>query len=261
MSACNRPPELADAQLLAVLDGDASAETRAHLADCGACRERLTVLASQERELMAALRDSGCPTPETLVDWSDARLAPAEAEAVAAHVDGCIVCRAELDDLAAFQAEALEIQRRMDRKLAAFHRERNPLQHHPAHDGGPLAGLRRVLAAAQAPGPLPVGQRARGEAGPLARSYRTDAGDIIVSCVVRPAAEPERYRLSGRVHGLGVTRLQLEDANGMPLAALALDRHGGFQVPDLPAGALRLRFDGPGLVLELDPPLEIGPVA
>ena len=260
MNACARPPALDDAKLLSALDGEAETETLAHLSACRSCRQRLDVLAAQDRGLRAALDEVSCPPHATLADWSVAALAAPAAERVAAHVAACAVCRAELDDLAAFEAEALAIQAAMDRDLAAFRRAPEPREAEAPRAAGPLAGLRRVLASVQASGPLPASLRARGKAGPATRSYSADAGRIIVSCVIRSETEPERFRLSGRVHGIAVTRVRLDRPSGARLAEIELDAHGSFQVPDLPAGALCLRFEGPGLVLELDPPLEIGPV-
>ena len=46
---------------------------------------------------------------------------------------------------------------------------------------------------------------------------------------------------------------------GRPLAAASLDDRGAFQLRDLPAGRHWLRFEGSGLVLELDRPVDLRP--
>lgn len=143
---------------------------------------------------------------------------------------------------------------------------------------GPLSGLRRVLASFQAPQPLPAGLRARGGAGTRGQgagsvigskagsggaqhcSFSADEGRVIISCAIRSDDETGRYRLNGRVHGLSPSAVQLQDEAGGLLARAELDANGAFQLTDLGGGRRLLRFDGPGLVLELDRAIEIGPM-
>jgi hypothetical protein len=217
---------------------------------------------------------------------------------VAAHLPDCAVCRADLAELRAFQAEALDIAAQMDRDLAALRPDRSAQaaatgdaakrlaregmsrdesaaarEATTAASAGPLSGLRRVLAAFQPPRPLPATVRARGGGGAGSAassgarnsaaqhfSFSADDGQIIISCVIRPEDDPHRYRLGGRVHGLKPSAVQLLDEAGAVLSRAALDAHGAFQLSDLGGGRRRLRFDGPGLVLELDRAIEIGPV-
>lgn len=197
-----------------------------------------------------------CPSRETLAAWSDGDLPADRAAAVEAHTAGCAVCRADLAELAAFQSAALAAAAEMDRALAALRPDRREA---PASGeaGGPLAGLRRVLAVFRPPQAAPAAGRARGSGGAATCSYSADDGRVIVSCVVRPGAAPGGYRLSGRVHGLGLQQVAARDGAGRLLAEADLDAHGQFRLPELAGGPVWLRFAGSGQVLELDRPVDL----
>ncbi|HQZ71955.1 MAG TPA: hypothetical protein PK826_11595 [Anaerolineae bacterium] len=260
MTTCIHPPALVEPLLLRALDGDVDAATAAHLATCPHCRQALDQLAQEDRLLRQRLNADPCPPRATLAAWSDGELPDTVAAAVDAHATGCAVCRADLVELAAFRHAALDVAGAMDQALTALQPERRGMSSAsgPAHN--PLAGLRRVLAAFQAPQALPAALRSRGSTVAMTSSYSADEGRVIVSCVVRPGAMPGRYRLSGRVHGLDLRRIALRDATGLAVAEADLDDHGAFRLPELPGGPLLLRFDGPGLVLDLDRPVNLGPL-
>ena len=260
VTTCAQPPALEEALLLQALDGAADAATAAHLAACPHCRQALKGLAQEDRLLRGQLAGAPCPPRATLAAWSDGELPPAAAAAVDSHAAGCAVCRADLAELAAFRSEALNVAAEMDRALAALQPTRQRETASPSPAAGPLAGLRRLLAAFQPPQSLPAALRSRGGTVAVTSSFSADEGRVIVSCVVRPGTTSGRFRLSGRVHGVALTQVALRDAAGHLAAVADLDAHGAFQLPELPGGPCRLRFEGHGLVLELDRPVELGPV-
>lgn len=259
MTTCLHPPALDAALLLQALDGEADAATTAHLAGCPHCRRALDHLAAAERRLRRRLAGDPCLPRETLAAWADGDLPAAEAVAVAAHSADCAVCRADLAELNAFRAEALAVAEATDRALAALRPERRRAEQGDA-PAGPLSGLRRLLAAFQPAQALPAALRSRGSIAAVASSFSADEGRVLVSCVVRPGSLEGRFRLSGRVHGLDLARVEARDSAGQALAAVDLDVHGAFQLPELRGGPLWLRFAGRGLVLELDQPVDLGTV-
>lgn len=217
-------------------------------------------LSEDDRRLQRRLAGDPCPPRDTLAAWADGELPAAAAAALDAHAAGCAVCRADLAELAAFRVAALAVAGEMDQALAALRPDRAGRAADPP-TSGPLAGLRRVLAVFQSPQAMPAALRSRGTVAAVASSFSADEGRVIVSCVVRPDATSGRFRLNGRAHGLALARLDLRDDAGRSLATADLDDHGAFQLRDLPGGPLWLRFEGPGLVLELDRPLNVGPAA
>lgn len=260
MNPCVHPPALDEAQLLRALDGTTDDATAAHLADCPHCRQALEGLVQEDRRLRRRLAGNPCPPRDTLAAWADGELPAAAAAALDAHTAGCAVCRADLAELAAFRDEALAVAGEMDQAMAALRPDRGATAaSHPT--AGPLAGLRRVLAVFHAPEAMPAALRSRGTVAAVASSFSADEGRVVVSCVVRPDATSGRFRVNGRAYGLALARVDLRDEAGRSLATANLGDHGTFQVRDLPGGPLWLRFEGPGLVLELDRPLDLGPAA
>jgi anti-sigma factor RsiW len=255
---CIHPPALDEALLLQALDGAADGPTAAHLADCPHCREALEALAQADRRLRRGLSGDPCPPRDALAAWADGDLPAAAAAAIDTHAAACAVCRADLAELAAFRDAALAVAGEMDQAVAALRPDRGATAARPSTKG-PLAGLRRLLAVFQPPQAMPAALRSRGTVSAVASSFSADDGRVIVSCVVRPDAMPGRYRLNGRAHGLALDRVALRDEAGRPLAAASLDDRGAFQLRDLPAGRHWLRFEGSGLVLELDRPVDLRP--
>lgn len=260
MTPCLHPPALGEVQLLQALDGAADAATASHLAACPHCRQALARLAEDDRLLRSRLAGDPCPSRDSLAAFADGELPPETAAVVDAHAAECAVCRADLAELAAFRDAALAVAGEMDRAMASLRPVRGAIAAgDPAT--GPLNGLRRVLAVFQAPQAMPAALRSRGAVAAVASSFSADEGRVIISCVVRPDAIAGRFRLNGRAHGLALARVALRDEAGRSLATADLDDHGAFQMRDLPGGPHWLRFEGPGLVLELDRPVDLGPAA
>lgn len=263
--SCHRPPPPADDLLLAYLDGVADEALASHLAECPPCHARLRALRLAERALRGGGGDPSCPPRSALAAYAEAELPPDQTGRIGAHLEGCPVCRADLAELAGFTVQALAIAADLDRARAALRPRVGGEGRARAPDskplGGslasPLAGLRRVLAAFQPLPPLAAGARERGGAADASRSFSAVAGEVIVTGTLRPQPEREGFRLSGRVHGLRPAWVSLRGAGGHSLARAELDQHGAFSLTDLPPGDAWLRFEGPGMVLELDGPVRI----
>lgn len=102
---CVSPPELTDQQLLAYLDGESHHEVKAHLEQCGYCREKARQLARLQARLRARLHRLTCPLPMELGEYHLRLLAPAQATAVAQHLRECPHCTREFAQLKGYLSE------------------------------------------------------------------------------------------------------------------------------------------------------------
>ena len=106
------PPELADRDLLAYLDGEADPQVAEHLERCPHCRRRAARLARQQDHLTAQLYRLACPPPQELGEYHLGLLSADQAVAVAHHLAECPHCgreMAQLQDYLADLAPALEL--------------------------------------------------------------------------------------------------------------------------------------------------------
>jgi len=131
-----------DDQIVAFLDGEASAETLARIAADEGFRATAARYARTQQALQGRLYRFDCPAPQELGDYEAGLLLPAARTAIAAHITGCPLCLAEVRTLRAFLADepapaAPGLRTRVRRVVAA-------LLPAPA----PLAGLRGTDASA-----------------------------------------------------------------------------------------------------------------
>ena len=99
---CVSPPELADRDLLAYIDGEAEDRVLAHLEGCPHCRERARRLARLQDRLTARLYRFDCPSPGELGEYHLGTLSGDQAAALAQHLDGCPRCAGEVAQLGGF---------------------------------------------------------------------------------------------------------------------------------------------------------------
>ncbi len=102
--ACRLPEPLRDEQLLAYLDGELIPDVAHHLADCPACRARLTALRQSEQKLMTAFYRRDCPPALTLGEYKFDLLPASEHAAIAQHLVHCPHCTLEVAQLQDFLA-------------------------------------------------------------------------------------------------------------------------------------------------------------
>jgi len=91
-------------QLMACVDGDASAEAVAGIYDCAECSATVTEFTQLQVGLRQMLARFDCPSPHGLGEYALDLVSPAERTAVAAHVLECDDCTIELKGLRAYLA-------------------------------------------------------------------------------------------------------------------------------------------------------------
>lgn len=99
---CSSPPPLSEDQLSALIDGDADAETLAHIANCPSCAARLEAARHFEARLTHDLFRADCPPPEKIGEYYLEMLPDAERLKIAAHLQKCVHCQAEMAILTGF---------------------------------------------------------------------------------------------------------------------------------------------------------------
>jgi hypothetical protein len=244
--ACISPPELADMDLLAYLEGEADDRVAAHLERCPHCRKRAQALAQLQGDLMVRLHRFECPAPAELGEYHLGLLPRDQAIAVTRHLAECPRCAAEVAQLGNYLAE-LESDLKLSRLERAGEHVRLLLAHLVSGGEGPG----RAGQAGLAPGYAAL----RGEESePL--FYQAD--EIQVALEVHPDADqPERWSILGLVMGVGTPR-ELEVhvwRAGQRVATMRVEDTGNFFIPNLTAGRYDLILDGPGVeiyIQELD---------
>jgi len=239
---CTSPPQLADQELLAHLDGEASPEVEAHLVSCPHCRERAQHLARLQARLAARLYRATCPSPLELGEYHLGILAPAQKLAMDQHLATCLHCSHELEQLEAYvSALAPDIAfSPLERiKVLVARLVRSPEDH--------------SRSGARAPAPAYAGLRGESESLLL---YQVD--DIQIAVEFQDDAERQgRLALLGLVTGA--------DTSGMEahlwqpeqhIAAIPVDELGNFYVSNLAPGSYELVLRGPKVEVQI-PELEI----
>jgi anti-sigma factor RsiW len=99
MKTCQRPPELTEDELSALIDGEADDRTRDHVLHCPYCAERLARAQRLEGGLRMALFRKDCPSSLELAQYQmDMLDTPEDRARIEAHLSTCQYCRADLDD-------------------------------------------------------------------------------------------------------------------------------------------------------------------
>src|SRR5688500_11337512 len=102
---CISPPALTDGQLLAYVEGDADADTAAHIHRCAYCRERAPDLAQVNRQLAARVYRVACPSSVELSEYQLGLLTAEQMPAIQQHLQDCLHCTRELQQLGGFLAD------------------------------------------------------------------------------------------------------------------------------------------------------------
>jgi anti-sigma factor RsiW len=234
MMECVHPPELHDRQLLAYLDGEATAPVVAHLSQCPACRERARELAHLQARLTSHLYRLECPTPHELGEYQMGILTQAQAAAVAEHLIECPHCIAEVAQLNRYLADLSD-------ELEPSIVERVRVLVARLIGGGTRAGT---------PALAPAMAGIRGEdAEPLV--YQ--AGDVQITIMIEPDTEqPDRQMLLGLLVAAGTEAWQAQIWQAAQLIANApVDPAGNFILADLAPGVYELTLHGPDLEIHI----------
>lgn len=229
--ACRVPPELDESQLIAAVEGDATAEVRAHLEQCPHCRARADELARLYAGLRAQLHRLDCPPADELSEFGFGLL-PADRQAtLQAHLDHCPRCRQELAQLSTY-LDSLAA----DLELSLAERVKVLVARLVRGSEGPILGM------------APAGVRGDNDGALI-----YEAGAVQIAIEMLPAADqPGRTELLGLVSGgdaAGLIVALLE--GGRQIASAEVDPIGNFVLPGLAAGVYELSLRGPGLEIQI----------
>jgi hypothetical protein len=236
---CSDPPPLTDDQISAALDAVEDDGVRSHLARCALCAARLARARALERRLATTLYRWACPPAAALRDYHFGLAGQAEVAAVAAHVQGCPLCAADLDELVVFLAP--------DAAAPAA----------PQQPPAPRAWPRlRELVASLAPRAPALALRGAG-----AQPLLATVGDIAILIDFAPAGDGTAALIGQLVDADDQNRWTaalVEARQAAELRATAtLDEDGGFSCAGLAPGPAELRITAPQGISVVLPPIEI----
>lgn len=103
--SCKSPPPLSDEDISFALDGEAAPDVLAHLERCEECSARLEEARQVDRTLAGRLQRWDCPTPMQLGDYHLGFASAAQQRTIARHLELCVRCSGEIEDLRVFVAE------------------------------------------------------------------------------------------------------------------------------------------------------------
>ncbi|MEI7770329.1 MAG: hypothetical protein WCI67_10095 [Chloroflexales bacterium] len=219
---CVRPPELDERELIAFVDGDATARVREHLAQCPFCMGRAEDLADIAAGLRVRLYRLDCPPVEDLGDMRLGVIAGDQRAALESHTDHCPHCRRELAQLDSYLdslAAELEpgIVDRVKVLIARLIR------------GGPTLGM------------ATVGVRGDGDEALL-----YEAGDTQLAIEILPSLDsPGLSDVFGLVSGGDMASMTIRLLrSGQLVAAADVDSVGNFVLADLDPGSYELTLRG-----------------
>ncbi len=230
---CTSHQEIADRDLLAFLDGEASAEVERHLAECVHCRERAAALAKLERRLSAGLYRVECPASEVLGEYHLQLLPDDRATEIRQHVAGCGLCARELAELQGYL-----VTLRPDLEHDALQTAKARVRVWIARLVGGMSGPGLSLQ----PGTAVAGTRGAEEG---ARVY--EAGGFQLSIEVQAdAGHPSLRGLFGLLLGPEPQEFQAHLwQHGMRIASVPVDTAGNFSISSLEPGSYDLILEGP----------------
>jgi anti-sigma factor RsiW len=216
---CSVPPALTDDQISAAVDGAADPAIQAHVARCPSCAQRLVKARQMEQSLRTRLYRWDCPPPQQLADYQLRRVDAGQAQAIEAHLAGCVRCTEELADLQQFLAA--------DAPLEA-----------PRPAPMPASAWGALFARPQ-PQPSAVALRGAGP-GPL----MAVVGGTTIFLDLQPTAD--QIALQGQLvdaeQDRWVGALVEIRQSGALVATAEVGDLGGFACAALPAGATELRI-------------------
>jgi hypothetical protein len=207
--------------LIACGDGEASADTMAHVEACSMCAEQVASVIQIQGELRRSLYRFDCPDAQTLGDYQLDLLQPEQHMRVAAHAMDCDACSVELQTLRSYLAQPTSIAE------------------------SPLQVARRIVARLFRPAPGLAYGGLRGASETDTRVYQVDDITItvgpghgsgsLVGLVLIAGAEPKA--LDGRL-------VRLVPTDHLALTSV-LDDLGNFEFEGVPAGSYALELHLP----------------
>ena len=234
---CDAPPPLSDEEINAALDGAPPPETIAHLERCSGCRARLVEAQQLDRALQRKLHRWDCPPSETLAEYHLGLLDTGRERSVTWHVQNCVRCAAELEELRLFLLEETPAM--------------EPVIRQPAVPWRPHAILARLLPSG------PRGQLAavRGEGG-VSLIAQSSAATIVLEPRL---SEPAQVLITGQIADDAGEQDRWQDAlvemrqAGVLIATAFVDDLGAFSMGPVEHGSGELQItasDGTSIVIE-----------
>lgn len=236
--ACIKPPVLTDEQLLAFIDGEATADIVTHLQQCVSCGQRAKLLARQQNQLLAQLYRVECPSSLELGEYHIGLLAPERVVAVEQHLTHCLHCAREVQTVQNY--------------LQTLAPSAKPVPA-PAFTGqslGQTLGQKlgkwvatlvdRLASDELEGGSLPAFASLRGDQEEQA-VYKAGHVQIVIE-LQRDSSQPDHKLLLGLVLGIGADQTveaYLEQA-GQALGSAPVDELGNFVFEHLTAGLYTL---------------------
>ncbi len=240
---CVLPPELADHQLLAYLDGEAGPDVEAHLAECPHCQGRAQELAAIHALVTAKLHRLDCPDAHELGEFHLGLLPGKRTAAIRDHLASCPHCTREVAQLEGYLED-----------LA------------PDISTSPFRRLRVVVAQLFAPQervrppgrlvPAPAYAVRGTDEGPLL--YCVEGFQVAVEAQ-EDAAAPGHYTLLVLVTGAESEALEARlSQEGLPVARTRVDDLGNLIFNALAPGEYDLVLRGADVEIQV-PQIPVGP--
>jgi len=232
---CISPPELADMDLLAYLDGESDDQVATHLGGCPHCRERARSLGRLQSLLAARLYRYNCPSAAELGEYHLGLLPQDQRAALAYHLTECPRCAYEVTQLEDYLAD---LAPDVDFSLLEQAKEQVRVLVARLVNGG--MGVNLLGQPALAPAPTGV----RGDEGePLI--YEADGVQVVIEIHQDPD-QLDRRSMLGLVIGVDDPD-QLEVhlwQSDQPVATVQVEDIGNFVIPSLAPGRYELILSG-----------------
>jgi hypothetical protein len=236
---CTAPPALTDAQLLALLAGEADPAVKRHLEQCPFCRAQAQTLADLQQRLAVQLYRVDCPAPLDLGEFHLGQLPAERVDAINRHLSHCDHCRGELTQLSRMM-------------------QRWPVPDEQALQPDQRSGLRVLVAKLlddlatlwQPGGPAP----AFGLRGQLPEMTVYTAAEMTVALTIQDDPEQRGHKeLLGLLSGANEPDQMLADLwqEHQLLSTAPVDEFGNFALSALVPGTYGLTLNGPDLAIEI----------
>jgi hypothetical protein len=213
--------------IIAFVDGEATAVIAEHVRACAACAAEARALGDLQQQLRGALYRFDCPEPQTIGEYQLGLLEPERRLEVGRHLVGCGPCAAELASLRAFLATD------------------------PARPIGLVGRLERTVATLLAAPPGWAAAGVRGVGQGRTRTY--EAGDVAITLGGGPGTDGLCSLMGlvlrgGTISAITGAEVRLLAADGSARQAI-IDDLGNFEFGALPTGLYGLELELPDQVV------------
>ncbi len=239
--SCSDPPPLSDETISAALDDDTPPAVLAHLQHCPECAGRLEEARQLEHALQSRLARWDCPPPAQLSDYHLGLVPPVQQRSIAAHLEACAQCSAEVEELRVFLAGDAPAEVRSRQEVAIRPGGVQRLRALVAELLPRPAGLQ--MAAVRGAGDAPI--LAQSSAATIVIEAQKEGAQAVrlIGQIADEAGEQERW--DGAL-------VEIRQADTL-VAATFVDEVGGFSSAPVPTAQTELRItaaDGTWIILD-----------